>query len=41
MSSANEPWDVVTVGGGLAGSALAIAMAKAGRRVLTLEGENR
>ncbi len=32
-------YDIITVGGGLAGSALAIAMARQGRRVLVIEGE--
>jgi 2-polyprenyl-6-methoxyphenol hydroxylase-like FAD-dependent oxidoreductase len=32
-------YDIITVGGGLGGSALAIAMARAGKRVLVLEGE--
>lgn len=32
-------WDVVTVGGGLGGSALAAAVARSGHRVLVLEGE--
>jgi 2-polyprenyl-6-methoxyphenol hydroxylase-like FAD-dependent oxidoreductase len=32
-------YDIITVGGGLAGSALAIAMAQQGRRVLVIEGE--
>ncbi len=34
-------YDIVTVGGGLGGSALAMAMAKHGARVLVLEQENR
>jgi 2-polyprenyl-6-methoxyphenol hydroxylase-like FAD-dependent oxidoreductase len=33
------PYDIITVGGGLGGSAVAIAMAKAGHRVLVLESE--
>ena len=32
-------YDIITVGGGLAGSALAIAMARAGKSVLVLESE--
>lgn len=32
-------YDMITVGGGLAGSSLAIAMAKKGHRVLVIEGE--
>ena len=34
-------YDIVTVGGGLGGSALAMTMAKHGARVLVLEQENR
>jgi menaquinone-9 beta-reductase len=34
-----QDYDLITVGGGLAGSALAIAMAKHGARVLVIERE--
>ncbi|GLI67912.1 hypothetical protein VaNZ11_012238 [Volvox africanus] len=37
VSSDPEVWDVIIVGGGVAGSALAYAQAKDGRRVLLLE----
>ncbi|MGB2693647.1 MAG: NAD(P)-binding protein, partial [Dehalococcoidia bacterium] len=36
---ARNGYDIISVGGGLGGSALAIAMAKKGHRVLVLEGE--
>jgi len=38
---ANPHFDVVTVGGGLAASALAIAMSRSGARVLVLERETK
>ena len=34
-------YDIVTVGGGLGGAAVAVAMAKAGARVLVVERETR
>ena len=37
----SKVFDVVTVGGGMAASALAIAMARSGARVLVLEKETK
>ena len=38
---ASNAYDIVTIGGGLGGSALAKAMAEHGARVLVLEAETR
>jgi choline dehydrogenase-like flavoprotein len=37
---ARVEYDIITIGGGFAGSALAKAMAQAGKRVLVLEREH-
>lgn len=37
MALRNEPFDLVIIGGGIAGNAFAAVMARAGRAVLVLE----
>jgi len=41
MAGAKTDYDLIIAGGGLAGSALAIAMARSGHRVLVVERETR